>query len=235
MEIGRWTGAWIGQGFDRVGTVHVVGVAADVREIGLARPVRRTIYVPRAQWADAGGMLSRPRFVIRTNRPAVIQPMVVEAVRRADPTVPPPAFELMSHIAGSSIAEQRFQTTLLSLFAGSALLLTVIGIYGVVATAVSRQTREIGIRVALGARESQVLRRYVGRAMGLLTVGALIGLAGALGVTRVLRDMLFGVSPTDPATLVRVVAVLSGVGLVAAWIPARRAARVNPVDALRSE
>jgi putative ABC transport system permease protein len=129
----------------------------------------------------------------------------------------------------------RFQTLLLATFAGAAALLAAIGIYGVMSYAVSRRTREIGVRMALGAEPRAVLRLVVGQGMGVALAGAGVGLVAALLLTRMMAGILYGVRPTDPVTYVTVAAVLLAIALAASWIPARRAARIDPMKALRSE
>jgi putative ABC transport system permease protein len=128
----------------------------------------------------------------------------------------------------------RFSAMLLATFAAVALALAALGTYGVISFGVSQRTREIGVRVALGATRADVLRLIVGQGIGLAVVGGALGLAGALATTRVLRSLLYGVAPSDPATLVSIVALLVAAVIVASWLPARRAASVHPAEALRS-
>jgi putative ABC transport system permease protein len=128
-----------------------------------------------------------------------------------------------------------FNTVVVSLFAGSSLLLAMVGIYGVIAWTVRQRTREIGVRMALGAQRSAVLALVLRRGLKLATAGIVLGLLGAIGLTQLLRSLLFGVSPADPLTLLAVPALMLLVALLACWLPARRAARVDPMEALRSE
>ena len=141
----------------------------------------------------------------------------------------------MSRYLEGSLSSRRFNALLLGLFAGVALLLAVSGLYGVLAYSVSRRTREIGVRLALGARPGDILRLIVAHGMLLTFGGLVIGLAGALMVARLLSGLLFGVGSTDPATFVGVSGLLAGVALLASYLPARRAARVDPIVALRQE
>ena len=141
----------------------------------------------------------------------------------------------MPAIVGASLGEQRFQTLLLTLFAGTALGLTAIGIFGVVSYGVQQRVREIGVRVALGASSGQVLQLIVGRSLRFALGGAAIGVAGALGLTRFLSSILYDVKPTDPLAFSLAVATLLGVAFVASYLPARRATRIDPVRALRLE
>jgi hypothetical protein len=230
IEIGKWQGRWISPGF--AGAAEVIGVVGDVREIGLAEAPHRTLYVPRAQWV---GALSSPRLVIRAAAGERLAPLVEAAVRRVDARVKPPTFESMPRIVDASVTGQRFETTVLALFAATALVLTAIGIYGVVASAVSAREREIGIRMALGAQASSVVRSIVSRGMLLVSGGAIVGLLAALASSRLIASRLFGVTTTDVRTLGSSLLVLIAVATLAAWIPARRATRVQPSEALRSD
>jgi len=134
-----------------------------------------------------------------------------------------------------SIAQPRFQTGLLNLFGAVALLLAACGIYGVLAYAVTQRQREIGIRMALGAQKRNVLSLVIGQGMKLALAGVVLGIAAALALTRVLRTLLYGVEPGDPLTFAGVSLLLVGIALFACWLPARRAARVDPMEALRYE
>jgi putative ABC transport system permease protein len=191
------------------------------------------VYIPAAQ--AMSGMVSRPLFVIRAVPGTMLRAPVAEAVRNVDPRVAPPELQPLPAIVGASIAQERFQTTLLTLFAGTALALTAIGIFGVVSYGVQQRVHEIGVRVALGASSGEVLRLIVGRSLRFVAVGALIGLLGALGLTRFMSGILYDVKATDPLTFSLSVATLLGVAFVASYLPARRATRIDPVRALRLE
>ena len=143
--------------------------------------------------------------------------------------------ETLATVMGNAVAQPRFHTVLLSLFAVIALVLASIGIYGVIAYSVTQRTREIGVRMALGAQPAQVLGMILRQGAGLSALGILIGVAGALVATRTVSSLLFATSPTDAMTFAAVIAVLIGVSLWATVLPARRAMRVNPVEALRWE
>ena len=231
IEIGRYKDHWIADEFK--GTVQIVGIVGDIREIGLDAPPRRTVYVPIAQAQNR--VVSAPLLVIRAAAGMSLRSVVEEAARRADPRVMAPRLEPMPQIVGASIAEQRFQTTLLTLFAATALTLTAIGIFGVVSYGVQQRVREIGVRVALGASSGEVLRLIVGRSLRFVAIGTAIGVAGALGLTRFLSGLLYDVKASDPMTFALAVVALLGVAFVASYVPARRATRIDPVRALRLE
>jgi ABC-type antimicrobial peptide transport system permease subunit len=158
-----------------------------------------------------------------------------EALAAMDPDVPLFRARTMDDIAAASIARPRFLTTLLGIFATVAAILAAIGLYGVIAYAVGERTREIGIRVALGASNADVLGLVLRGGLALAAMGVAIGLAGSVATTRLLRSLLFGVGPFDVATFALTAALVLAVALLATWLPARRAARLDPVEALRVE
>jgi putative ABC transport system permease protein len=210
----------------------IVGVVGDIREASLEAPPRPTVYVSYRQ---------RPRkttaftVALRTAAaPAGVLAAARRIVRELDPAVPP-SLNSFTRVVAASLQSRRFHLALVSVFGGTALLLAMAGIYGVMACAVARRRREIGVRMALGARAGDVLRLVVGQGMATAAVGVAIGLAGALALTRVMGSLLFGVSATDPLTFAGVAALLALVALVACYVPARRAARADPLVALRSE
>jgi predicted permease len=231
LEIGRFKNQWVGPEFP--GTVEIVGVARDVREIGLGRPPRRTVYVPMAQGQDR--LASWPLLVVRALPSTSLQRVIDGAIRSVDPRVTSPRLQPMPAIVGASIAEQRFQTMMLSLFAGTALALTAIGIFGVVSYGVQQRVREIGVRMALGASPMEVLRLIVGRSLRFVGGGLVLGVLGAIGLTRFLSGILYDVTATDPLTFSLAVLTLLGVAFLASYLPARRATRIDPVRALRLE
>ena len=183
-------------------------------------------------------------FVVRAAReqgvrtpgdPAALTPSLRAAIRSIDPALPVSEIHTMRELVTGVNGRARFQTLLLATFAGAAALLAAIGIYGVMSYAVSRRTREIGVRMALGADPRSVLRLVVGQGMGVALAGAGVGLVAALLLTRLMAGILYGVRPSDPATYACVAAVLLAIALAASWIPARRAARIDPMKALRAE
>jgi len=160
---------------------------------------------------------------------------VLGAIRAVDPDQPTYAVRTMAEVLDQALAMRWFNTVVISLFAGSSLLLAMVGIYGVIAWTVRQRTREIGVRMALGAQRRAVLALVLGRGLKLAGAGIVLGLIGAISSTQLLRSLLFGVGPTDPITFVVVPLLLVVVALLACWLPARRAAAVDPMEALRSE
>ncbi len=209
----------------------VVGVVSDVRQSGLAGDVLPEVYSPELE--DVGGDLS---FVIRaTGEPASLISAVRRVVAEVEPNQALHNVMTMEQRLANTTTSRRLNTALLGSFAGVALLLAVVGIYGVMSYAVTQRRREIGVRMALGAQRGDVSRLVIGEGMKLVLIGALLGLGGALALTRLLKTLLFGVSATDPLTFIVIAALLIMVALLACWIPARRATKVDPLIALRHE
>jgi len=210
---------------------EIVGVVGDVRQHGLGKDVRPCVYRPQAfSFMSSGNLMVRT-----TGAPLALAESVRKAVLETDLNQPVANLRTMEQALASSLAERRFILLLLGGFAGAALLLAAIGLYGVIAFAVSQRTREIGIRMALGASRRNVLQLVLGSGMKLVGIGIVLGGVAALGLTRVLTKLLYGVEPTDPATFTCVALLLLLVSLFASLLPARRAARVDPMEALRSE
>jgi len=208
--------------------LSVVGVVADVRQFGLDGEPTFDIYLPRYQ--------SRMYLVIRTHsEPANLAAAVRAEIRREDKELPISKVQTMEQLLSGSVSLRRFSGLLLGLFASLALILSIVGIYGVISYSVSQRTHELGLRMALGAQQSDVLRLVVMQGLKLTLTGLAFGVAAAFVVSRFLSSLLFGVSPTDLPTFVTVSLVLATVALLACYIPARRATKVDPVVALRYE
>ena len=218
---------------DRGEWLTVVGVVADIRQMGLDRDVQPMIYVPFQQ--ERSGFVRFVSFVARTATPASVVEGIRAEIRRAAPDLPIESTVTMDEAVAASVAQPRFRMLLLALFAMTATLIATCGIYGLMAYAVTQRRREIGVRMALGAERRDVLRLVLARALRIVVAGLIVGLAGAAGVTRVLQRFLFGVTPTDPIAFTIVTLLLMAVGLMAAWLPARRATRIDPCAALRAE
>ncbi len=215
--------------------ITIVGVVGNVRHFGLANSEEPAIYTPFAQSGQEWKRWSE--FVVRTpgKTDAALIAQLKGMTWKVDPAIPVTKVRSMSEVMAISLAEQRFNTLLLGIFAGVALLLASVGLYGVLAFSVAQRTREIGIRMALGAQTRDVLRLVLRQGLTLSLLGIAAGVGVSLAGTRVLAGLLYGVAPTDPATFASVALVLVAVAFVACLVPARRAMRVNPIVALRHE
>ena len=210
---------------------EIIGVVGDVRQADLETEARATIYWPYPR-SPYGTMT----LAVRTaGGPAAVISSVRTILRELDPNLALANVQTMDEVVSRSVAQRRLTMVLLAIFAGSALLLAAVGIYGVIAYSVTQRTQEIGIRLALGAQQGDVLRMIVGQAAALAAAGILLGAAGAALLTRLMTDLLFGVQPFDPLTFGAVAAVLAAVALLASYVPGRRATQVDPVIALRAE
>ncbi|HEX8191028.1 MAG TPA: ADOP family duplicated permease, partial [Pyrinomonadaceae bacterium] len=210
---------------------EIVGVVADVRSEEPGREAAPEVYGSYLQDPFAG-----MSYVLRSSvEPEGLAPAVREAVRAVDRAQPVAEVRTMEQLVGESFAQPRFNSLILGLFACMALVLAAAGIYGVMSYAVSQRTHEIGIRIALGARRGDVLRLVVGRGMALALFGVGLGLLAALALTRLMAGLLYGVTATDPLTFAGVALLLSAVALLASYVPARRATKVDPMIALRYE
>jgi putative ABC transport system permease protein len=211
---------------------RIVGIVQNVRHRGLDSALDPEIYVPHPQ-QPLGGMFLAVRA--RSGDPARLVGAVRAEVRALDRNLPISSIRTSGDLLGDTLSRRRFILVLLTIFAASALALSIIGVYGVLSFAVAQRTREIGIRMALGAASRDVLRLTLGQGMRPVLGGLLIGIVAALAATRVLTGMLYEIGPTDPPTLAGVVVLLLGAALAATLIPARRAARVDPMVTLRHE
>ena len=214
--------------------VTVIGVVGDVKNYGLLHQAVPEMYAPytfKSFWPD---MRWNMRLMVRS---ALDNTEIASAVRRevqaVDPGQPIYAVQTMNLVIENTVRDKSLNTTLLSVFAGVSLLLAVIGVYGVMSYTVAQHTREIGIRMALGARPRSILQLIMGRGLVLVSVGVVIGVLASFGLTRFIENMLFGVTPTDPVTFVIIITILGVVALLACLIPAQRAMRVDPIIVLR--
>jgi putative ABC transport system permease protein len=209
----------------------IVGIVGDMRINDLGKEPVPMTFVQYQTWPTA-----EMAFVLRTPRaPGSLADAVRDQMRSLDPGLPLYDVNTLEQIVSQSMASRRFNLSVFGLFAVLALVLAVIGIYGVMSSTVTERTREVGIRMALGAERRAVVGLILGQGMGLVLAGLALGLLGAFGVTRVLSSLLYGVSPNDPAVFAGVALLLSAVAMLATYLPARRASRVDPMVALRHE
>jgi putative ABC transport system permease protein len=210
---------------------EIVGVIGTIQHYSMGEEPRPEMYIPLAQSKQ-----NRMSLVVRAAAdPRHLATALQDVVSSIDKDLPLSAVRSMDDVVSASIAEPRFSAQLLGLFAALALVLAAVGLYGLIAYTVTQQTREIGIRMALGAATCDISRMVLGRGLRLTLLGLAIGLGATLALTRLLQGLLFGVTATDPITLAGVCVVLIGVAMVACWLPARRAMRVDPMVALRHE
>jgi putative ABC transport system permease protein len=217
--------------------ITIVGVASQVRHNAVVEQPRAEMYIPHAQFEAARGQTMRSMsYVVRTTgNPRALVGHIRRTVHALDPNIPVADVRTLERVADDSLARPRFTTTLLGIFAGLALTLATVGIYGVVSLLVTRRRQEIGIRMALGAQRGSVVRMVLKRGMVLAAIGLVIGLTGALWLTGALTSLLYGVTRFDPLTFAVAPGLLAAVALLACVVPAARAAGVNPVVALREE
>jgi len=210
---------------------EIVGVVADTKKLNLRADTVPEVYVPYWQYP-----MQTPELIVRTDAPLErAVPTIRNEIKTLNPNIPAANIQTMDALLSDVVVQPRLQTMLLTLFGVVALLLSAVGIYSTVSYSVTQRAHEIGIRIALGAGNKDVLKLVVGRGMSLVLIGLGIGLAGALGLTRLMSALLFTVSATDPLTFAAVPILLAGVALGACFVPARRATRVDPVIALKSE
>ena len=217
--------------------VTIVGIVGNVRHNGLTDPVKEKFYIPHTQWhKSTGNAIRGMNLVIKSSSsPSALTSPVRDAIRALDPNLPIADVRTMEEVVSATLSTPRFTGVLLGMFALLAVVLSAIGIYGVLSYLVSRRTREIGIRVAMGAGRGQVLRMVLGSGLSLSLTGAGIGLVLAVGVGRLMRSVLHDVAPNDPATFLFVAVALPAIALLASAVPAWRATRVDPIVALKTE
>ncbi|MDP9323694.1 MAG: FtsX-like permease family protein, partial [Acidobacteriota bacterium] len=211
--------------------ITVIAVVGDSRNVGLHEPPTPLLYLPYHRFP-----LAFMAFAIRsTASTAAIASLARTAIRNADPELPMDTIQTLSDVLKESVAEPRFRTLLLGAFALMAVILAAVGVYGLISYSVAQRTREIGIRMALGAQARQVMLPVLREGLRLALAGIAIGLAGSVAMSRVLNDFLFGIDATDPLTYGVVALLLLAVAVLASYIPSRRALRVDPITALRAE
>jgi len=212
----------------------ISGVVSDIREFDVLTLPRPTLYLPVSQ-ADDSIYVLRDWLVRASGDPMTIASSIRRAMREVDPDLPVSRLRSLEQVRSISVAPQRFNLSLFGLFAVLALVLAAVGIYGVMAYSVAERTREIGIRMALGAQRGNVVKLVLAQGVRHAALGVFLGLAGAFALTRLMASLLYGVRPTDPITFAGVTLLLAGVALLACYLPARRAMRVDPIIALRFE
>jgi putative ABC transport system permease protein len=215
---------------------EIVGVVGDVRNYGVDADVKPEVYVPFLQSAPAylSGVVSAMTIVVRsTVEPAALSAALREQVQALAKDQPVSEIRTMEWYLAESMAQRRFNMLLLGTFAGLALVLAAVGIYGVIAYTVTQRTHEMGIRIALGAKGGDILRLVFGNAMATTLTGIALGLGAAFALTRLLRSLLYQISPTDPVIFAAIPLLLLSVAVIATYLPARRAMKVNPITALR--
>ncbi|HKG90553.1 MAG TPA: FtsX-like permease family protein, partial [Gemmatimonadaceae bacterium] len=208
--------------------IEIVGVIGDVKQNGLGADVPDLVYVPFEQAPGAGTLLART-----TADPLNLAKRITASVYAIDPNQPVANARTLEQLRRNSMASPRLTTTLLTLFAALALVITATGLAGVIAFSVTQRTHEIGIRMALGAERGEVLQMVMRQGLAMVVVGLAVGVAGAIALSHLMAGLLFGVNATDPITFVAVALLIFGVALAACFIPARRATAISPMLALR--
>jgi predicted permease len=214
---------------------QIVGIVADIRQMGIDEPVKAEMYIPYEQITDWPGFIPRDLAIRTTGDTSNLAGAVRQIIREVDPDQPVSNVATMAEVLGTEAAQRRMGMFMLAGFAALALLLASLGIYGVLAYFVTQHTNEIGVRQALGATPRNILFLVLKKGMGLTLIGVVIGVIASLALTRLMSSLLFGVTAADPLTFATVPLVLVGVALLACYIPARRATKVDPLVALRYE
>jgi predicted permease len=216
--------------------IQIVGIVGDVRSIGASEPAPPAVYVPLGQAPRPSYEGRTMTYLVRVpGNPAAVAASARAAVASIDAGLPLANVRPMSDVVSAAAGQPRFTTLVMSFFAGVAFFLGALGLYGILAYSVEQRIREIGVRVALGADKREILRLIIGNGMGLALVGVIVGVPAALALTRLMGGLLSGVTSTDPMTYVAVVAMLATSALIASYLPARRATRVDPLVALRTD
>src|SRR5690606_38947905 len=214
----------------------IIGVAGDVRDKGIDVEPAELVYYPMVGPAEGAATRARNMtYVVRAQAPETLMPAVRREIWSLDPNLPIASVATLDRLVADSMVEHSFTMVALVVAAGVAPLLGAIGLYGVISYLVAQRTREIGVRMALGAAPGDVSRMVVGQGLRLAGLGLVFGLLGALALTRLMTSLLFGTSPNDPLTFATVVGVLASVALLASWLPARRAALIDPAQSLQTE
>ncbi len=221
-------------------TREIVGIVGNIREMGLGQSEVPVMYVPQSQVSDGLTKLANNviplSWIIQTAAdPASLSAAIQHEIQSVDSQLAPSKIRTMDQVISESTARQNFNMLLLTIFAGLALLLAAIGIYGLMSYTVEQRTQELGIRMALGAGRGDMLKLVVRQGMLLAGIGVAIGLAASFGLNRLLANLLFGVKATDPITYAAVTVILISVALLATYVPARRATKIDPLVALRYE
>ncbi|HXJ86865.1 MAG TPA: FtsX-like permease family protein [Candidatus Binatia bacterium] len=219
---------------------QIIGVVGDMRDGGLDQDPGPTMYIPVAQMPDGetelNSRIAPLSWIVRTRtEPHTLAPAVTAAIREATGGLPVAHIRSMDEIVIVTTSRQRFNMLLLSVFGASALLMAAIGIYGLMAYSVQQRTQELGVRMALGAQTSNIRHMVIRQGMLLAGIGLVIGIGGAFWLTKFLTGFLFGVKKWDPLVFILTPIFLCSVALVAVWVPARKATRVDPISALRFE
>ncbi|HET9402843.1 MAG TPA: ABC transporter permease [Candidatus Acidoferrales bacterium] len=227
-----WIGKPMGPGATEPAPRRIVGIAGDIHGESVAEGASFDMYTPAKQTTGSSSM----QFVVRSPLSiGALQPSIQSILRAALPEQPASAVRAMDDIVAGSLTDEKFHATLLGLFGGLGLLIVTVGVYGVVSYFVAQRTHEFGVRMALGATQSDVLGMVLKQGLAMAAAGVVVGIAAAMALTRLLASMLYEVKPNDPLTIVVASAVMIGVTIAACWIPARRATRVDPLVALRYE
>jgi predicted permease len=219
---------------------QVVGVVNDTKQTGMDQDAPPMVFVPLSQVSDKLMTVARTfvasYITVRTTAaPLALSAAVRREINAVDATLPLSEIRSMEQVVARSVAPQRFNMLLIGLFAGLGVLLAAVGVYGVMSYSVAQRTNEIGIRIALGAGSTDIVRMILKQGLGMTFIGIALGLVAALALTRLMESLLFGVSATDALSFITVSALLLGVALVACFVPARRATKTDPMIALRYE